>query len=99
MVMVCGEMAMSMLPLSMSSAYEGLLISAITFLRAQALGEHGREDVGFFGVRQRGEHVAAVDVLLDQQLLVGGVAVQHDGVEQQLGDRGARFGSRSMSFT
>ena len=53
---------------------------------AQALGEHGGENVGLFGVGERREHVRAVDVLLDQQLLIGRIAVQHDGVFQQLRD-------------
>ena len=40
----------------------------------------------------RGEHIGAVDVLLDEQLLVGGVPVQHDRVLEEFGDlaRGAR---------
>src|SRR6185312_7466287 len=36
------------------------------------------------GVGERGEHVGAVDVLLDQQLLVRRVAGEHDGVLEQL---------------
>ena len=53
-------------------------------MRAQSLGEHGRQNVGFFRVRQSGEDIRAVDVLLDQQLLVRGVAVQDDRVLEQL---------------
>ena len=68
--------------------------------RAEALGEHRREDVGLLGVGHRGEHVGAVDVLLDQQLLVGGVAVQHDGAAQAARRCAARgAGSRSISLT
>ena len=54
------------------------------FVRAQSLGEHRRQNVGLFRVRQGGEDVRAVDVLLDQQLLVRGVAVQDDGVLEKL---------------
>jgi hypothetical protein len=60
-------------------------MSAMTF-GAQPLGQHRRQHVGFLGVGERREHVGAVDVLLDQQLLVGGIAVEHDGVLEQLGD-------------
>ncbi len=55
-------------------------------VRAQALGEHGRENVGLLGVGQRGEDIGAVDVLLEQQLLVGRIAVQHGGALQLLGN-------------
>src|SRR5256884_6002237 len=37
-------------------------------------------------VRHGGKYVGAVDVLLDQQLLVRRIAVQHDGVLEQLRD-------------
>jgi len=68
-------------------------------VRAQALGEHRREDVGFFRIGQRRKHIGAVDVLLDQQLFVRGVAVQHDGVSSSSAMRRARRASRSMIFT
>ena len=53
---------------------------------AEPLGEHRGQDVRLFGVGHGDEDVRAVDVLLEQQLLVGGVAVQHDGVAELLGD-------------
>ena len=52
---------------------------------AEALREHGRQNVRLFRVGERREHVRAVDVLLDEQLLVGAIAVQDDGVLEQLG--------------
>ena len=52
--------------------------------RAQALGQHGRQDVGFVVVGDRAEHVAVLDVLLGQQVLVGAVADQHDGLFELL---------------
>jgi len=50
------------------------------------LGEHRRQNVSLLRVVSAANHIRAVDVFLDQQLFVGGIAMQHDGVFQQLGD-------------
>ncbi len=84
--MVCGEMAMSMRAALHQLGVGGLVDQRHDLVCTQALGEHGRQDVGFLGVGDRGEHVGAVDVLLDQQFLVGGIPVQHDRLLQQLRD-------------
>jgi hypothetical protein len=42
--------------------------------RTQALGQHRRQDVGLVVVGHRAEDVGVLDVLLQQQVLVGGVA-------------------------
>ena len=55
-------------------------------VRAEPLGEHRAQDVGFLGVGQRAENVDVVDVLLEQQLLVGGVADEHDRFVQLFGN-------------
>src|SRR5690606_14769084 len=52
----------------------------------QALRQHRREDVRFFGVRHRDEHVGTVDVLFEQQLFVRRIAVEHDRIAQMLRD-------------
>jgi hypothetical protein len=54
--------------------------------RAEPLREHRREDVRFLRVRERTEHVDAVDVFLDQQLLVRRVAHEHERVAEVLRD-------------
>jgi len=84
--------------LSMSSAYDGLLMSAITLWR-RPLREHGGQDVRLLGVGERRENVRAVDVLLEQQLLVGRIAVQNRGAFKSSETRRARLLSRSMSLT
>ena len=86
---------MSMLPLSISSAYEGLLISAITLCAPSRLASIAERMFASSEFVSDGEHVRAVDVLLDQQLFVRGVAVQHDGVLEQLGDACARAAGRA----
>ena len=55
-------------------------------VRAKTLREHRAQDVGLFGVRQRAEYVDVVDVLLEQQFLISGVANEHDGLVELLGD-------------
>ena len=54
-------------------------------MRAQALGKHRAEDIGLLGVRQCTEDVHVVDVLLEQQLFVGGIADQDDRTIELLG--------------
>ncbi len=53
---------------------------------AQALGEHRRQNVRFFRVRDGDEHIGAIDVFFQQQFFVGGIAVQDDRVTQTFGD-------------
>ena len=53
---------------------------------AQAFREHRRQDVRFFRIRDGTEDIRAVDVLLEQQLLVCCISVEHDRVAQLLGD-------------
>ena len=62
------------------------MISAITRRAPEPLGQHRRQHVGLLGIGQRREYVGAVDVFLYQQLLVGGIAVEHDRVLEDLGD-------------
>ena len=47
-------------------------------VRAKSFREHGTQDVGFLGVCQGTEHVDVIDVLLEQQLLVGGITHEHN---------------------
>src|SRR6185437_15309464 len=53
-------------------------------VRAEALGQHRRQDVGLLRVGESAEDVGAVDVLLDQQFLVRGVAREHDRILELL---------------
>ena len=48
------------------------------FVRAKPFRQHRAQDIGFFRVRQRAEHIDVVDVFLKQQLLIGSVANKHD---------------------
>ena len=58
-------------------------------LRSQPFGQQRRHDVHFVVVGQRAEDIAVFDVLLFQQPLAGGAAVEHHGAIQPLGERGA----------
>ena len=53
--------------------------------RAHALGQQRRHDVVLIVVGQRQEQVHLVDVFLVEQFLVGGIALQHQGVLDVLG--------------
>ncbi len=53
---------------------------------AHALGQHGREDVGFVVVGERAIHIGLIDVLLAQQVFIGAVTHQHDRVLKFFGD-------------
>lgn len=57
-------------------------------LGAHALGQHGGHDVGLIVVGDSDEDIHLLDVLFGQQLLVGGIAVEHDGIVQLLGQFG-----------
>ena len=56
------------------------------FGRPQSFGQHGREDIGFFGIGQGNKDVATVDVFFDQKLFVGGITSEHDGALETFGD-------------
>src|SRR6202789_482415 len=64
----------------------GLVDQGHDLVSAQALGEHGRENIRLLRVRQRREDIRAVDVLFEQQFLVGRIAVQDGGALQLLRD-------------
>ncbi len=64
-------------------------------LAAEALGQQGGHDVVFVVVGQREKHVGFVDVFLRQQVFVGGLAVQHQGIGQPGGDD---FGALPVAF-
>src|ERR1700759_1321281 len=53
-------------------------------VRTQALGQHRRQNVGLLRIGEGREDIGAVDILLDQQLLIRSIAVEHDGVLEQL---------------
>ena len=48
----------------------------------ESLREHRAQDVGFLGIGERAENINVVDVLLEQQLLVGRVADQDNCLVQ-----------------
>ena len=60
-------------------------------MRAQALGEHGRQNIRLLGIRERGEDIRAVDVFFEQQFLIGRIAVQHGRAFQLLRNAARAF--------
>jgi len=76
---------MSMLPLSINSHKKGFVDQRHTLCRAQAFGQHGGEDVGFFGVGECGRTRPRCRCLLDSNSS-SAASPFNDGILQQLRD-------------
>ena len=86
MVIVCGEITMSMLLILHQLAVGGPVDQRHHRCAPRRLASIADSTLASSELVSAAEHVGAVDVLLDQQLLVGGIAVEHDGVLEHLGD-------------
>ncbi|MNP48435.1 hypothetical protein D3C76_1425560 [compost metagenome] len=51
---------------------------------SHAFGQHGRHDIGFVIVGDGNKYIHLLDMLFGQQLLIGGIAIKHDGIVQLL---------------
>ena len=62
---------------------------------SQALGQHRRDDVRFVVVGDGAEDVGLLDVFLDQQRLVGGIATEHHHVIKRFGQTAGALSDRA----